>query len=51
MAEMINDVKLESNGICKSNKCPCKHSVFFGVNSKYPHTFKDILEKWDDFYE
>jgi hypothetical protein len=48
--EDIDKIKLTEAGICKSTKCPCKHSMFFGVNKKYPYTFADILDGWDDFY-
>lgn len=47
--EDIDKIELTTPGICKSSKCPCKHSVFYGVNSKFPHSFSDILSGWKDF--
>lgn len=47
--EDIDRLQLTTPGVCKSSKCPCKHSVFYGVNSKFPHTFVDILDGWENF--
>ncbi|MBD3262193.1 MAG: hypothetical protein GF334_11100 [Candidatus Altiarchaeales archaeon] len=47
--EDIERLQLTTPGICKASKCPCKHSVFYGVNSKFPHTFEDILVGWEEF--
>lgn len=47
--EDLDKVQLKEVGVCRSSKCQCKHSVFWGVNEKYPHTFADILEDWEGF--
>lgn len=49
--EDIERIQLTTPDVCKATKCPCKHSVFYGVNSKFPHTFADILEDWEGFIE
>jgi len=49
--EDIDTVNLRTPGVCRSPRCPCKHSVFFGVNQKFPHTFADILDGWSDFID
>jgi len=47
--EDVDKVNLKPAGLCKSSKCPCKHSVMFGVNSKFPYSFADILYDWEEF--
>jgi hypothetical protein len=49
--EDIDKLPVTPVGKCKSSKCPCKHSVMFGVNQKFPYTFADILDGWDGFAE
>jgi hypothetical protein len=47
--EDIDKVKPEATGICYSDKCPCKHSVMWGINSKFDYTFGSILVGWDSY--
>ena len=49
--EDIDKISLSPAGLCKSPRRPCKHSVCYGVNQKFPHTFSDILVQWDEFLE
>lgn len=48
--EDIDKITLRMAGRCRSSKCPCKHSVFWGVNNKFPLTFDSILADWDEWF-
>lgn len=47
--EDIDNVPVVPVGRCASRNCPCKHSVMYGVNRKFPFTFANILVGWDSF--
>ena len=47
--EDVCKIEQQEPQVCNSDFCPCKHSVMWGVNSKFNYTFASMLSDWESY--